>query len=211
MERTGPCPAFAHASRLLLMASRSSSRLPKRLRKGKLPQTPADVWSAGLGALGDSLGAGRGGFDALLAEGRRVQAHGGKAVRRALALVERAAGLSEPVTDALQRSAEETVERALHAAGLPGRREVDALHVQVRTLSARLAALAGAPVEPVSVAVQADGPAWAVLVGGRPSSAHPTKKAALTAARGAGRANAPSRLVVYRADGTVEETIAYGT
>lgn len=195
------------------MASRKPARLPRSLRKGALPRTPADVWAAGLGALGESADRGRGRFDALVARGRRVQAEGGRAVREAIGRVEQAAArvadptAAEADTDGVER----TVEAVLSTAGLPERRDVDALHARIHGLHARLAALAGAPVQPASVAVEVHAAGWAVCLGGRPgpASVHATKKEALGAGRRLARAHAPSRLVVHRADGSAGETVVY--
>jgi hypothetical protein len=41
-------------------------------------------------------------------------------------------------------------------------------------------------------------------------SVHPNKKSALTAARGVALAHEPSRLVVHRADGTIQDSYSYG-
>lgn len=41
-------------------------------------------------------------------------------------------------------------------------------------------------------------------------SIHPNKKSALSAARGVAQAHEPSRLVVHRADGTIQDSYRYG-
>lgn len=66
----------------------------------------------------------------------------------------------------------------------------------------------GGPRRAYRVAAVGDG--WAVLeAGDRPSSTHRTKKEALSAARALARAKAPSRLVIERLDGTVQEEHSY--
>ncbi|HEX8385544.1 MAG TPA: DUF2188 domain-containing protein [Rubricoccaceae bacterium] len=198
------------------MASRKPSRLVRSLRKGGLPRTPAEVWAAGLGALGGSKG-GRGRFDALVAEGRRVQAEGGEAVRQAIERVERAAARAAEVTlgaasDTVQDGIERAVEAAAAAVGLPGPGEVRDLQDRLVQLNARVAALADRSGEPASVAVEAHPAGWAVrLVGGPDApSVYATKKEAVAAGRRLARAQAPSRLVVHRADGTAGESVEYG-
>lgn len=53
---------------------------------------------------------------------------------------------------------------------------------------------------------------WSVRREGsdRDISVHPNKKSALTAARGVAQAHEPSRLVVHRADGTIQDSYRYG-
>lgn len=184
------------------------SRLPRSLRKGTLPRDPVDVWEAGLGALAESLDGRRARFDAFVAEGRRVEAQGGKAVRRALRLAESAARL---VADTAFESAEDAAgrlaEAALGASSMPTRTEVEVLRALVARLEARVAAMAVGGT--VSVTVEASGSGWTVAVDGDEASTHRTKKAALTAARAAARGHAPARLIIYRTDGTVGEEMEY--
>lgn len=44
----------------------------------------------------------------------------------------------------------------------------------------------------------------------RPSSTHATKAEAVSIARGAAQGNQPSKLIVHRQDGSVQENIVYG-
>ena len=196
--------------------SKKKQKVSKALRKGALPQSAAAVWEAGLGALGLSLAGTSRRFDALVAEGRRVEAGGSRAVHEALRRLEVAAMHAAGVTadtaaDTLSRaeaSLDTVVETALAVAGVPSRSEVAALHARVRRLEARVAAAAA--VSPVQVTVEPGEGGWTVGVDGQQASVHPTKKAALAAGRGEARACAPSRLVAHRADGSVGETTDYG-
>jgi poly(hydroxyalkanoate) granule-associated protein len=198
------------------MASRKPARLPRSLRKGDLPRAPVDVWLAGLGALTDAAGRGRGRFDALVAEGRRVQAEGGRAVRDALDVVAQlgaAAGeVAEPVLGVGADGLEHAVERVLGAAGLPRRDDLDGLHARLHELHARVAGLSGEPAERATVAVEVHADGWSVRVDGRggPVSVHATKKGALGDGRRLARSLAPSRLLVHRADGSAGESLVYG-
>lgn len=191
---------------------RSLSRLPKSLRKGDLPRTVAEVWEAGLGALDASASKGRGHFDALVAEGRRVESLGGRAVREALRAAESAAATAvdavAPVAEVAVEEVERLAEAVLGAAGVPQRGDVDALREHIRLLEARLVALTGAG--PVDVRVEPAETGWTVQVAGREASAHRTKKDALAAGRRAAREHAPSRLTVCTAGGVAGEPTDYG-
>lgn len=198
-----------------IRALRKPPRLPRSLRKGPLPENPVAVWDAGLGALASALGNGRGGFDALVAEGRRVEAAGGEAVREAVRQVgAAAAALAGTVAGTALGTVEEAVEAAVEAvlgvSDASERSDVDALRAELRRLEGRLARMTGAVVEPASVTVVAAGGEWAVRIDGREASVYPTKRGALSAGRRLARENGPSRLVVHRVDGTVGETTEYG-
>ena len=174
------------------MARPKAPRVPKALRKGPLPRPAAEVWLAGLGALATSLGPGRSRFDALLAEGRRVQAAGGRAVREAIDAAEQA---------------EAAATAAVLAAAAPAPADAPAMGGPIGALSARVAALGGALAE---VEVASGEAGWTVAAGGRRLHLCPTRRAAVTLGRREARAAAPSRLVVRRADGTAAETVEYG-
>ena len=193
---------------------RSLSRLPKSLRKGALPTSAAEVWAAGLGALDASVARGKGRFDALVAEGRRVESLGGRAVREALGAAERAAATAAetaaPVAETVVEDAERLAETLLSAAGLPQRGEMDALRAHVRLLETRLAALTEPEAPPAEVRVEPAAGGWRVTVSGREASTHRTKRDALGAARRAARERAPSRLTVCTSDGTPGEPTDYG-
>lgn len=198
-----------------IRALRKPPRLPRSLRKGPLPENPAAVWDAGLGALASAPGNGRGGFDALVAEGRRVEAAGGAAVREALRQLGAAAAALAGTTagttlGAVEEAVEAAVEAVLGVADASDRSDVDALRAELRRLERRLARMTGAAVAPASVTVVAAGGAWTVRVDGREVSVHPTKRGAVTAGRRVARENGPSRLVVHKMDGTGGETTEYG-
>ena len=229
-----------------------SKKVPKSLRKGGLPRSVGDVWTAGVGALAQARATGEDSFEALVALGAAVVDTGGKAARGALGQVEAAAGrlagtargLADGAADGAASGAasgvEAVVEEALARLGVPARDEVLALREQVEGLQSRLAALGdGRPADPAARAAAAtpagraatDGggtrdaaPAgrtvyhvaphergWAVQRAGadRAASVHPTKKEALHDARQTARAHAPSRLVAYKADGTVGQETDY--
>ena len=110
-----------------------------------------------------------------------------------------------------------SVAAALRRIGVPTHGEVRELSDRVDALTRRVAALVDAmqkaqpeaPRPSFSVALREDG--WAVSLGGEAEArgVYPTKEEALEAARSVAAAHAPSRLVVHRKDGTVQDTLSY--
>ena len=101
--------------------------------------------------------------------------------------------------------------------GVPSRDEVKALNANVAALSAkvdllvsRLADLPVVATEP-TITVTASDDGWAVAVEGttQPLSVHETKEAAVEAARAIATERAPSHLVVYKKDGSVQDKASY--
>lgn len=199
---------------------------PKSLRKGPLPRPVEEVWAAGLGALAQAQSKGAESFDALVALGNTVLDKGGDAARTAAGQVEGAAstlagtarGVVGEAAEAVTGGVEAVVEAALSRLGVPGRNEVLALRAQVDRLQARLEELGAGAAEDLgaaadlvvySVVKRDDG--WAVLKAGneRATSVHPTKREAERSARQTARAQAPSRLVIHKADGAVAEALTY--
>ena len=150
-----------------------------------------------------------------------------------------ARGLGGSAVDGVLDGVEGVVESVLGKIGVPGRDEVVALQAQVDALQARIDALraqaAPAPADVPAVAPEPDDaePAasepdeaqrevavyevaphergWAVRKAGveRATSVHGTKKEALADGRRTARAHAPSRLIVYKADGSVADETGY--
>ena len=210
--------------------------VPKALRKGALPQPVEEVWTAGVGALTQARKTGGDSFEALVALGSSVVEKGGSAAKTAVGQVEQAAasltstarGVAGGAVEAVGDRVESVVEAALGKLGVPGRDEVLALRAQVDALQARVAALLadasdGSVGSDTDVSADPEPPTatvyevtkhergWAVQRAGaeRASAVHPTKKAALVDARQTARAHAPSRLVVYNADGGVGQETEY--
>lgn len=173
-----------------------------------------DVWHAGLAALERAQKEGGEQFDALVARGETLRAKGGDALDAVLGRLDssrkKAAESAREAAGVVEAKVEAAVEAALAKAGVPPRAEVEALTAEVRALQARLDRLAGAPPTVYRVAPREDG--WAVEREGaqQASSRHGTKREALAAGRKLAKANAPSRLVVFRADGSEQDTTAYG-
>ena len=216
---------------------KTPKKLPKSLRKGGLPRSVGDVWTAGVGALAQARKTGGDSFDALVGLGATVADTGSKAAQSALGQVEaaagRLAGTAAGLADGAVGEVERVVEGVMGRMGVPGRDEVLALREQVEALQDRLATLtarpaggARAPAESGPLETRRAEPAesdravyrvarhergWSVQRDGteRATSVHPTKKEALHDARQAARAQAPSRLVVHKADGTVGDETDY--
>ncbi len=216
--------------------SKGSTAIPKSLRTGSLPRPIGEVWSAGVGALAQARKTGGDSFETLVSLGSTVVETGTGAARTAVAQVETAAstlvqtakGVADGAVDTVADGVEGVVEGVLGRLGVPGRGEILALRSQVDALQARVAALlassasaragdatpadsdAAAP-QAVVYQVATHERGWAVQRVGaeRATAVHPTKKAALVDARQTARAHAPSRLVVYKADGTVADETAY--
>jgi poly(hydroxyalkanoate) granule-associated protein len=214
--------------------TKKAPAVPKALRKGDLPQPVEDVWAAGVGALAQARKTGGESFDALVALGSSVVDKGTGAAKSAVDQVEQAAssltstakGVAGGAVDTVADRVEGLVEAALGRLGVPGRDEVLALRSQVDALQARVASLLAEAAEPIAEAAGAgdavpEAPTvyqvtthdrgWAVQRVGaeRASAVHPTKKEALVDARQTARAHAPSRLVVYKADGAVADETTY--
>lgn len=101
--------------------------------------------------------------------------------------------------------------------GIPSRDEVKALNASVAALSKKVdllvSKLAEMPIvatEP-TITVTATEEGWAVTVEGteRPLNVFETKEAAVEGARAVATERAPSHLVVYKKDGTVQDKVSY--
>ena len=127
----------------------SAPKVPKSLRKGGLPRSVGDVWTAGVGALDQARATGAESFEALVALGAAVVDTGSKATRGALGQVEAAAGrlaggargLADDVVGGVGGGVEAVVEEALERLGVPHRDEVAALREQIDGLQSRIETL----------------------------------------------------------------------
>lgn len=163
--------------------------LAQELRSKGTPvlETAHDVWLAGLGALsiarkkGEKV-AGKGSkmFERLVAEGQEFEKKVGKTVRSD------AHGAAQRISGA----ADKAMNRAMKAA--------------TKVIPKRTG--------PVTLHLVPKDEEWTVRLEGSEEdlSLHSTKQSAVKAARGIARAQAPSHLVVHRADGTVQDTFSYG-
>lgn len=198
----------------------------------ELSERGREIWLAGLGALARVEEEGEKLFKNLVARGEEFEARGRKQIEASLDnLMEqqrqatRSVGnVTKTFTDAAQsveRAVANTLTDTLGRVGMPTRGEVEELSGKVSQLSEKLDALSAvlearkreaetaASAAVYHVASHEKG--WAVQREGteRASSVHETKKEALEAGREAARTHAPSRLVVHKQDGTVQETYTY--
>lgn len=150
----------------------------------------------------------------------------------------KSAKTTKGLDDKMAASVEATVEKVMQRLGVPTRAEVKDLAGKVETLSARVGTLAAmmeksgtpvpaeaqvaparkmAPAKEESSAkttvfhlVSADD-GWAIKKEGAktPVSTHSTKKEALDVARTTAQAAQPSRLVIHKQDGTIQESVSY--
>ena len=133
--------------------------------------------------------------------------------------------------DMIFSAVEETVEKVLQRLGVPTHAEVKDLAVKVEKLSNEVVALAmvieqgrngKAPARARKTAARRTTKkavyhvvprekGWAVKQEGvaEPVSLHPTKNEALKAGRALGQAHKPSRLVIHKKDGTVQDSKAF--
>ena len=231
-SRTDPTPGpiMAKSKTSTPKKATAPASLPKSLRKGALPHAIEDVWAAGVGALAEARKKGGDSFDSLVALGNSVLEKGSDAARAASdqvgtaasRLTDTAKDVAEGAVDGVQDRVESVVEAVLARIGVPGRDEVLALREQVEALQAKIVALGGSVDAPAEAAGLADATTtlyevrphergWAVQKAGaaRATAVHGTKKEALRDARQTAKAQAPAQLTVFKADGTVGETVEY--
>ncbi|MFO8231954.1 MAG: phasin family protein [Longimonas sp.] len=127
--------------------------------------------------------------------------------------------VSRRVSDAAQtveKTVSSTLNDTLGRLGVPTREEVQGLSSKVGQLSEKLDALSSMLDQQAAgdalvfhVAYHED--AWVLLQEGTdaPLQSFDTKKEAVDAARDAAKAHAPSRLVIQKQDGAIQETISY--
>jgi polyhydroxyalkanoate synthesis regulator phasin len=173
-----------------------------------------DIWLAGLGALAVVGEEGSQLFDRLVESGEELETRGKEEIgtRRA------------DVAKALEEQVYDPVLSAFRRFGVPTRSEMERLTAKVDTLTRKVDALVtrvtGEPADEASdtrrglkvYKVVARGDGWAVDREGREPavSVHATKDEALEKARTLAHGDAPSRLDVYKKDGTIQESFTYG-
>ncbi len=99
----------------------------------KIRESATQIWLAGLGAFSKAQQEGVKMFEALVAEGEKVQE------RTRVAADERLAEVREKATgtwDKLEQVFEDRVARALHALNVPSRKDIDVLSKRVHELTA---------------------------------------------------------------------------
>lgn len=174
-----------------------------------------DVWLAGLGAVATVEEEGTTLFTTLVKRGEELEGAGRKrlsAVRTGLT------DRQKSLTQTVEETVYEPLLKAMSRFGVPTRGEikdltakVDALTHQVDLLVTKMAQKPdGAPQAIYYVVSRDDG--WVVGKEGmdQPIKIYPTKEDALEEARVLANKHAPSRLHVYKKDGTIQDTFTYG-
>ena len=196
---------------------------------GPVLDSAQEIWRAGLGALalaqresGKAVAQGSALFEQLVAEGARVEKEGRaavdkgtEAIRKGLVAAEKqleenldaAVHTVEDRWDHLEDVFEQRVLKVVKGMGL-------ATAEELRDLADRIDALAAEAPGPKAGRVLhlvPDEGGWALREEGsqRNLATHGTKKDALKTARGVAQDSAPSRLVIHRADGTVQDQVTY--
>ncbi len=207
---------------------------------GELIDRGRDLWLAGLGAVATVEKEGSELIETLEKQGDRIlsdlqkeanrlfrdlvkrgEQTEKKGRKRLTAVVGEVEERQKEVTGKLESLVSETVEAALGRLDIPTRREVQTLTKKVDTLMKQVDALTAlmqgrgeteAEKAWTVYLVKALDEGWAVLREGedRPLSVHETKVEAVDAARELAKAQEPSKLVIYRKDGSVQDTNTYG-
>jgi poly(hydroxyalkanoate) granule-associated protein len=190
-------------------------RIPQELldRGRDLAGRGHEVWLAGLGAFAAVEEEGTAFFTDLVRRGRKVEETGRK---RLDAVRDRIEEQQQRAVDELDERLYQPMSEALRRFGVPTRGEieglshkVDGLTRQVQMLVARLPS--SAPTGVTTYYVMAAEEGWIVGQEGLPEAlqAFPTKDQALDHARELAHATVPSRLHVYRKDGSIQDTWGY--
>ncbi len=174
-----------------------------------------DVWLAGLGAVATVEEEGTTLFTTLVKRGEALEGEGRKR------LVAAKTGLTDrqkSLTQTVEETVYEPLLKAMSRFGVPTRGEikdltakVDALTHQVDLLVTKMAQRPdGGPQAIYYVVSRGEG--WVVGKEGmdQPINSYPTKEDALEEARVLANKHAPSRLHVYKKDGTIQDTFTYG-
>lgn len=203
-------------------SSKKLDSLAEQLRSKGTPvmETGHEVWLAGLGALsvarkkaGKVAGKGSKMFERLVAEGQEFEKKVGKTVRSdARGAAERISGAADKARDQAKKTADKARDQARKVADKArdqAKKTADKARVQAKKAASKVIPKRTGPVTLHLVPKEDE---WTVRLEGSEEdlSLHSTKQSAVKAARGIARAQAPSHLVVHRADGTVQDTFSYG-
>ena len=184
-----------------------------------------DVYRAGLGVVAtaqqetvaakNALAAR---YDTLVVRGTTLDEQNQATMQRVRDdVMDRAQQVVQRVDDMVVRPVANATSAVVKRMGMPTRDEVRTLAANVAVLTAKVDALVAklgdAPVivaEP-TVTVLATEEGWTVEIEGtsRPLSVHATKDEAVEAARAIATERAPSHLIVYKKDGTIQDTVSY--
>lgn len=156
-------------------------------------------------------------FDRMVARGREVETKGKKELDSRKKEIHRLTEKVESRVEGVGNQLDKQLSAALARLGVPSRTEIQTLTRRVEELTRKVDVLAATPVAAPAKAVAVYHVApheegWKVGIEGQkaPASVHPTKEAALNAAREIAKAAEPSRVVVHRMDGTIQNQFGYG-
>ena len=175
-----------------------------------------DIWLAGLGAVVTVEEEGSNLFSTLVKKGARLETAGKK---RFVAVKEDVTARQKAVSQTVEGTVYEPLLKAMSRFGVPTRGEirdltakVDALTHQVDVLVTRMAQKGGNGGAQAIYYVVARDEGWVVGKEGmdQPIKIYPTKEDALEEARVLANKHSPSRLHVYKKDGTIQDTFTYG-
>ena len=206
----------------------------ERFRLSRLPEEVAsrgrEIWLAGLGAFAAVEEEGNKVFTHLVERGSKMEEEGKSQLSNAYADLttrqQQAFSQARDTASGMEKMVFQTMTAALEGMGVPTREEVNRLSEQVEGLSAKVDALTAVlekgpyEAEPGDAApfistyhIEAVGDdAWSIKKEGAAQALtqYDTKKEALEKGRQLAERHEPSRLVVHRQDGSVQETFAYG-
>jgi poly(hydroxyalkanoate) granule-associated protein len=172
-----------------------------------------EVWLAGLGAFAAVEEEGTAFFTDLVKRGKKVEETGKK---RLDAVRDRIEERQQQVTHELDERVYQPLSEALRRFGVPTRPEIETLSQKVDTLTRQVQILVsrvpgGAPEGYSTFYVMAGEEGWLVGQEGLPEPLQslPNKEQAMDRARELARATMPSRLHVYRKDGSIQDTWNY--
>jgi poly(hydroxyalkanoate) granule-associated protein len=175
-----------------------------------------DIWLAGLGAVATVEEEGATLFTTLVKRGEKLETQGRKRLTAVRADV---TGRRKAVAQTVETSVYEPLLRAMSRFGVPTRGEikdltgkVEALTRQVDLLVNKMAQKSGDGVPQAIYYVISRDEGWVIGKEGmdQPIKVYPTKEDALEEARVLANKNTPSRLHVYKKDGTIQDTFSYG-
>ena len=153
-------------------------------------------------------------FDRMVARGREVETKGKQELDTRKREIEKLTHKVEARVEDFGGQLDKQITAALGRLGVPSRTEIQTLTRRVEELTLKVDRLATtAPARTVAVYhVAPHEQGWKVGIEGQaaPASVHPTKEAALNAAREIAKAAEPSRVVVHRMDGTIQNQFGYG-
>lgn len=153
-------------------------------------------------------------FDRMVARGREVETKGKQELGTRKREIEKLTHKVEARVEDFGGQLDKQITAALGRLGVPSRTEIQTLTRRVEELTLKVDRLATtAPARTVAVYhVAPHEQGWKVGIEGQaaPASVHPTKEAALNAAREIAKAAEPSRVVVHRMDGTIQNQFSYG-